>query len=216
MKLTPTQARNKIRQELDRGNGAYMAARFYDVRVSAGFLQVSYDFESWEDVAPGSEVRNGHGRALFTYEPETDYKALIVVAASIANPESVAGKPWAETFKAGAVIEVVRETATQFIISPLGFEQRVYKSTGMLVGYKGSKSSVKFKVKQKPLAPFISGDWHAWQGALWNGDSPVMLSNEATKDLQEFETVDKCINWLFVNDHKEAARALNAHFKGEA
>lgn len=72
MTLTPVQARNKIRQELDKGNGAYISARFYDVRVSAGVLQVSYDFKTWTDVAPGSEFRNYNGRPLFTYEPGTN------------------------------------------------------------------------------------------------------------------------------------------------
>lgn len=65
-----------------------------------------------------------------------------------------------------------------------------------------------------PIKPFINGHWHAWQGTPWKGSSPVMLSNEETKELQEFETPDTCINWLFVNGHKEAARALNAHIKG--
>lgn len=148
MRLTPMQARNKIRQELDKGNGAYINSRFYNVRVFAGILQVSYDFKTWTDVAPGSEFRNYWGSAMFTYEPDDSYKRLTVVAANIVNAESWAGKPWAETFQAGAVVEVVRETATQYVIAPMGFEQKVYKATGLLVGYKGSKSSVEFKVSQ--------------------------------------------------------------------
>jgi hypothetical protein len=145
MKLTPVQARNKIRQELDKGNGAYIDARFYNVRVSAGVLQVSYDFKTWTDVKPGSEFRNYWGSAMFTYELETNYKALTVVSASFYNPDSEFVKPWAETFQAGAMIEVVRETATLYVIAPMGFEQKVNKSTGLLVAYKGSKTSVQFQ-----------------------------------------------------------------------
>lgn len=202
MKLTPTQARNKIRQELDKGNGIYIDTRFYDVRVKAGILQVS-DFNSWFNVAPGSEFRNGHGRAMFTYEPDDSYKRLAIVSAS-----GIASATWEQTFQAGAVVEVVRETATQYVIAPLGFEQRVSKATCLLMGYKGSHHSVQFKVIETPIKAFISGKWHAWQGT-----AKVMLSDESVKQLREFDTVDDCINWLFSNDHKDAARALNAHAK---
>lgn len=61
---------------------------------------------------------------------------------------------------------------------------------------------------QKRLRPFIHGDWHAWQGT-----AAVMLSDESTKRLMEFPDVDSCINWLFVNGQRPAARALNAHAK---
>lgn len=56
------------------------------------------------------------------------------------------------------------------------------------------------------MRAFIFQHWHAWQGA-----GAVMLSNEDTKELHDFPNVDACINWLFINGHKEAARALNAH-----
>jgi hypothetical protein len=59
-----------------------------------------------------------------------------------------------------------------------------------------------------PLKPFTFQHWHAWQGT-----AKVMLSNEQTKKLQEFATVDAAVNWLFSYD-RPAARALNAHHKG--
>jgi hypothetical protein len=58
------------------------------------------------------------------------------------------------------------------------------------------------------MKAFIFGKWHAWES---NGK--VLLSNEETKQLQEFKTIDDCINWLFINGEKEAARALNSHKK---
>lgn len=61
----------------------------------------------------------------------------------------------------------------------------------------------------KSIKPFIHGLWHAWQG-----QTGVMLSHEKTKNLREFSNADSCINWLYMNDFKEAARALNAHVKG--
>lgn len=207
MKLTPTQARNMIRKELDKGNGIYIGSRFFDVRVKAGVLQVS-DFNSWFDVPTGSVFRNGHGRDMFTYELDASYKRLQVVTAHIANGSSWAGSPWVETFQVGAVVEVLRETATQYVISPMGFELKVSKDTGLLAGYKGSKHRVEFEVVQTPLKPFVSGKWHAWQGT-----AQVMLSDESVKQLREFSNVTDCINWLFTNDQKEAARALNAHVK---
>lgn len=55
---------------------------------------------------------------------------------------------------------------------------------------------------------FIFNHWHAWQSA-----SGILLSDEDTKTLRQFATTDDCINWLFLNDDKPAARALNAHVK---
>lgn len=208
MKLTPVQARNKIRQELDKGNGAYIVARFYDVRVSSGVLQVSYDFKTWTDVPPGSEFRNYWGSAMFTYEPDDNYKRLVVVSTGGIDGATWAGAAWADVFYVCSTIEVVRETATQYVIAPLGFEQRVKKATGMLASYKGSKHHVELQLVEKPLKAFISGHWHAWQGT-----AKVMLSDESTKELREFATVDDCINWLFSSGNKEASRALNAHSK---
>lgn len=56
---------------------------------------------------------------------------------------------------------------------------------------------------------FVSSGWHAWQGA-----ANYMLSDELSKVLREFDSVDDCINWLFTNGHKDVARALNTHAKG--
>ncbi len=36
-----------------------------------------------------------------------------------------------------------------------------------------------------------------------------MLSNENTKELRQFKTLDDVINWLFLNGNKEAARHFN-------
>lgn len=58
------------------------------------------------------------------------------------------------------------------------------------------------------MIPFIHGKWHAWLGA-----TDVMLSDEQTKQLRSFADWDSCINWLYVNGHREAARALNKEVK---
>lgn len=62
----------------------------------------------------------------------------------------------------------------------------------------------------KPFAPFIFGNWHAWQ----SGRS-VVLSDESAKKLQSFDSVDDCINALYLSGEKGAARALNTHAKGQ-
>lgn len=59
------------------------------------------------------------------------------------------------------------------------------------------------------MKPFAFNQWHAWQGA-----ASVLLSDESAKKLREFPTADACVNWLFLNGDKPAARALNAHIKG--
>lgn len=59
------------------------------------------------------------------------------------------------------------------------------------------------------MKPFIFGHWHAWQGV-----AGVLLSNESTKALRQFASADDCINWLFLNGAKDAARALNKHIRG--
>ena len=53
---------------------------------------------------------------------------------------------------------------------------------------------------------FIFDNWHAW-----TSDGEILLSDEVTMKLRSFENADKCINWLFVNDHKAVARALHTH-----
>lgn len=49
----------------------------------------------------------------------------------------------------------------------------------------------------------IFGKWHAWQGATF------LLSDEETKTLRSFLDIDYCVNWLWLNGEKEAARELN-------
>lgn len=142
MKLTPTQARDKIRQELDKGNGAYINSRFYNVRVSAGILQVSYDFKTWADVAPGSEFRTYWGTAMFTYEPETTGKHLTVVWAN-----GLVNDKWQEAFEVGNDHEITRETTTQYIISPLGFDIRINKSTLLAKGFR-TGYGIRFEVTE--------------------------------------------------------------------
>ena len=61
----------------------------------------------------------------------------------------------------------------------------------------------------KELKPFEFGGWHAWQGT-----AAVMLSGGDR--LHSFASADDAINWLFINGHKDAARALNEHAKRSA
>jgi hypothetical protein len=56
------------------------------------------------------------------------------------------------------------------------------------------------------MKPFIFGKWHAWEGTVG-----ILLSDEDIKKLRQFKTVDEVINWLWFNDDKGAARALNKH-----
>lgn len=56
------------------------------------------------------------------------------------------------------------------------------------------------------MKPLIYKNWHAWEGT-----SGILLSDESSKQLRQFETPDACINWLYLNDQKDAARALHAH-----
>ncbi|MDX9668731.1 hypothetical protein [Pseudomonas sp. P8_250] len=205
MKLTPTQGRIKIRKELNKGHGIYVACRYYDVRVKGGVLQL-FDGANWSAVASGAEFRDPHGRTLFTYEPVEADKTLTVVSAN----NLTAGE--LEVFQAGEVVEVVRETSTQYVIQPLDSEKRVNKISLRLAGYRAG-FGVQFKVTESvqasaPVKAFISGHWHAWQGT-----AKVMLSDESSKELREFDSVDDCVNWLFMNEQKDAARALNAHTK---
>lgn len=58
------------------------------------------------------------------------------------------------------------------------------------------------------MKPFTHGKWHAWQGQ--NG---ILLSDEYSKKLHEFKTVDDCINWLYISGFDITARALNQHIK---
>lgn len=59
------------------------------------------------------------------------------------------------------------------------------------------------------MRAFTHDHWHAWQGV-----AGILLSDESVKKLRGFKTVDECINWLYLNDHRDAARALNKHVKG--
>lgn len=42
-----------------------------------------------------------------------------------------------------------------------------------------------------------------------------MLSDETAKKLRQFPNLDACINWLFLNDEKSAARELWALTEGQ-
>lgn len=63
-------------------------------------------------------------------------------------------------------------------------------------------------INPQTMKPFIYGKFHAWES-----NSKILLSNEETKHLREFASLDDCINFLFLNGDKEAARALNLHKK---
>lgn len=60
------------------------------------------------------------------------------------------------------------------------------------------------------MKPFIFNQWHAWEAT-----SGILLSEETKKSLRQFADTDACINWLYLNGDKEAARALNAHVKAK-
>lgn len=53
----------------------------------------------------------------------------------------------------------------------------------------------------------IAGDWHFWTGTQF------MASDESTKTLLAFPDVNDCVNWLYLNGHKDTARSLNAAWK---
>lgn len=74
-----------------------------------------------------------------------------------------------------------------------------------------AKNGMTLNIPQVPkMKGFIYQNWHAWES---NGR--VLLSDESVKKLRDFGTPDDCINWLFTNDQKDAARALNAHIKND-
>ena len=58
------------------------------------------------------------------------------------------------------------------------------------------------------MKPLIFGKWHFWQAV-----GGFLLSNEETKELKSFPTLDAAINWLFFVD-KPAARYINNFCKG--
>jgi hypothetical protein len=69
--------------------------------------------------------------------------------------------------------------------------------------------------KGASMKPFQFENWHTWDKQ--NPFNPgIFLSDENTKTLREFKSTDDAINWLFLNGHKPAARALNAHVKAHA
>lgn len=58
------------------------------------------------------------------------------------------------------------------------------------------------------MRTFIYGKWHAWEAV-----AGILLSDEDTKELSSFKNWDSCVNWLYLNGDKPAARALNNHLK---
>jgi len=65
------------------------------------------------------------------------------------------------------------------------------------------------KGKGKTMLHFIHDDWHGWQGS-----NAFLLSDENVKQLHSFKDADTAITWLFLEGHKDAARALNIAKKG--
>ena len=55
---------------------------------------------------------------------------------------------------------------------------------------------------------FICGDWHCW-----NCQKGYLLSDESTKIIKQFETIDLAINFLFLSGNKKEARELNNEAK---
>jgi len=53
------------------------------------------------------------------------------------------------------------------------------------------------------FSAILKGGIRVWQG------NQFMLSDETTKTLQGFDTLDDIINSLFLNGYKEQARELN-------
>jgi len=59
---------------------------------------------------------------------------------------------------------------------------------------------------KKLIKPFIFNQWHVWD----NLNNAFLLSNEETKDLKQFKTLDDCVNYLYlIANDKMAARELN-------
>lgn len=61
------------------------------------------------------------------------------------------------------------------------------------------------------MKPFIFNHWHCWES-----NSKILLSDESVKKLHYFKSTDDCINWLWLEGHKDAARALNKHVEGQS
>jgi hypothetical protein len=61
------------------------------------------------------------------------------------------------------------------------------------------------------MKPFIFNHWHCWES---NGK--ILLSDESVKKLRYFKNTDDCINFLWLEGHKDTARALNKHAKGQS
>lgn len=63
---------------------------------------------------------------------------------------------------------------------------------------------------ERRIEPFEVGKWHVWEGAA----GKVMLSDEDTKTLRSFSSLDDVVNFLWFED-QPAARAINKEFKVE-
>lgn len=53
--------------------------------------------------------------------------------------------------------------------------------------------------------------WHAWQGTK----HILLHDTEGKFELQYFNKPDDVVNWLFLNEFKDDASALNQHLKGQ-
>ncbi len=60
------------------------------------------------------------------------------------------------------------------------------------------------------MTTFTHNDWHGWES---NGQ--FLLSDESVKRPRYFADADTAITWLFLEGHKDAARALNTAKKGD-
>lgn len=65
--------------------------------------------------------------------------------------------------------------------------------------------------QSRPRDYFQNSDVH-----VWSVSTGVYLSDERTgKKLHAFKSWDDAVNWLWLDDAKDIARALNTHMKNE-
>jgi hypothetical protein len=98
------------------------------------------------------------------------------------------------------------------LYSPSGYGYEWRKECKTIAGAKRACTKHAKEMSQRKalegFKPFEHGKWAAWES---NGQ--LLLSDEDVKKLYYFKSADDAINWLFLNNEKPAARALNAHIK---
>jgi|GEM_PF-3765297 len=74
--------------------------------------------------------------------------------------------------------------------------------------WRGAGFAVSWSAPVRSLA-LVFSNWHLWEGM--NGR--ILLSNEDTKELNQFNDTDTAINYLWSIGQKEAARNFNQQIK---